>query len=209
MTYWTVPPMWAGKTVAVLASGPSMSAEVAAAVRHLPRIAVNTTYRLAPDAEVIYACDAQWWKQNPEALLSPVIKVCVEPLRNCRPAVHESINVLRNSGTRGFDPSPNQVRTLNNSGAQALQVAAHAKASTILLCGFDMRGGHWHGDHEPPLGNASAGKMAQWAESFRDLAHGLSALGVEVLNCTPGSALDCFPHVRLSDALAEHLEAAA
>lgn len=50
VTYWTVPQMWAGRTVAVMASGPSMSKDVADKVRaaRLPVIVVNNTYRLAP-----------------------------------------------------------------------------------------------------------------------------------------------------------------
>lgn len=195
---WVIPPMFAGRTVAVLASGPSMSQAVADRVRHLPRIAINSTYRLAPDADVIYASDSMWWLQHPDALGCPGIKATVEAVRDVAPNVPDVVRVLRNTGREGYDPHPGCVRTLLNSGGVGVQIAAHGKAARILLLGFDMRGGHWHGQHERPLGNPGAALFARWIALMRTLA---KALPVEVLNCTPDSALDCFPMVSLDDAL--------
>jgi len=50
-------PAWQGATVAVLASGPSLTQEVADSVKHLPRIAVRRAFRLAPDADLVLALD--------------------------------------------------------------------------------------------------------------------------------------------------------
>src|SRR6185436_8474475 len=113
MTYWTVPPMWKGRTVAVLASGPSMSQSVADSVRHLPRITVNTTYQLARDAEITYACDAVWWAKYPDALEGPGLKVAMEAVPGTHPPTPEAVKVLRNSGRTGFDPDPSALRTIN------------------------------------------------------------------------------------------------
>lgn len=202
MSYWTIPPMWAGRTVAVLASGPSMSQAVADRVRHLPRIAINDTYRLAIDAEVIYASDSMWWRMSPQALDCRGIKATVEAVRGIAPNVDDRVRVLRNSGREGFDPHPAHVRTLCNSGGTAIQIAVHAKAARILLLGFDMHGGHWHAPHERPLGNPGPASFRRWIAHLAGMAKALPA-GVEVLNCTPGSALTCFQVASLDDALAE------
>ena len=202
MSYWTVPPMWEGRTVAILASGPSMSPAVAAAVAHLPRIAINSTYRLAPDADVIYAADARWWNANPEAMSCPGILASIEHTPGKRSKeTPEAVRVLRYTGRSGFDPHPGCLRTQTNSGAQALQIAVHARAARVLLCGFDMRGGHWHGQHAPALGNPDAEAFAKFRSAFRNLASALAPTGVSIINCTPGSALDCFPREPLADAL--------
>ena len=195
---WIIPPLFAGQTVAVLASGQSMSQAVADRVRHLPRIAINTTYRLAPDADVIYASDSMWWLRHPDALECPGIKTTVEAVRGIAPNVPAAVKVLHNTGREGYDPNPGCVRTLLNSGGVGIQIAAHAKAARILLLGFDMRGGHWHGQHERPLGNPGVALFGRWIALMRTLAR---AIPVEVLNCTPDSALDCFPLVALDDAL--------
>lgn len=207
MNYWRVPRMWVGQTVAVLASGPSMSAAVAASVAHLPRIAVNSTYLLARDADVVYAGDLKWWQANPEALACRGIKCAIEPRPGVWPqAMPGSVVALRNTGRDGFDRDPGAARTYKNSGAVALQIAVKAGASRILLLGFDMRGGHWHPPHS--IGNPTAEMLARCVIAFRGLAKAIAPLGPAVLNCSPGSALDCFPRVSLADALETSPEAA-
>lgn len=181
MTYWTVPPMFAGRTVAVLASGPSMSQEAADRVQHLPRIVVNTTYRLAPDADLIYSSDGPWWKAHPDALECTGIKVSIEDLPGHRQDIDRRVLILRNSGRRGFDPNPDALRTHNNSGACAVQIAAHAKAARILLVGMDMDGDHWHGPHPDPLTNPTPHSMAEWRSDFRELTAILAGRGIDVV----------------------------
>ncbi len=194
---WTVPPMWEGRTVAVMASGPSMSQAVADRVAHLPRVVVNSTYRLAPDADVIYAGDAKWWNANQQALDCSGIKASVEIHPGIIPRdMPAGVCILRNGGRDGFDPNPGIVRTYANSGAVALQIAVHARAARVLLLGFDYRGEHWHGKHQRSLGNPSAEYLAKCVVRFRTLAKYLRA---EVLNCSPDSALDCFPKAILED----------
>lgn len=205
MSYWRVPQMWKGMTVAVLASGPSMSFGVADSVRHLRRVAVNTTYRLAPDADAVYGSDSSWWHANPSALACPGIKCCIEQKPGLPPNVPDGVVTLRNTGRIGFDPDPGCARTIDNSGAVAIQIAVHAGAARILLLGFDMRGGHWHHDHHGF--NPSVAYLQRCVVAFRTLARALPS-SVDVLNCTPDSALDCFPRVSLAEALSEHSEAA-
>ena len=54
--------MWRGQTVAILASGPSMSQAVADRVGEAKVcvVAVNTTVKLAPWADMLYAADDFW-----------------------------------------------------------------------------------------------------------------------------------------------------
>lgn len=197
--YWTVPTIWEGQTVAVMASGPSMSPAVAAAVSHLPRIVVNTTYRLAPDADIIYASDAKWWHANGPALRCPGLKVSIE---KCRGMIADNlpsdIMILRNTGREGYDHDPGAARTINNSGAVALQIAVKAGAARVLLFGFDMRGQHWHGPHDRRLGNPSKPFLQRCVIGFRSLARALPS-HVDVVNFSPTSALDCFRKASLED----------
>lgn len=195
---WDVPPMWQGQTVAVMASGSSMSQAAADCVQHLPRVTVNSTFRLARDADVIYAGDAKWWNANADALACPGIKAAIEIRPGIVPAdLPADVVVLRNTGRDGYDAAGG-MRTLDNSGAVALQIAVHARAARVLLLGFDYRGEHWHGPHAKALGNPDAPYLRKCVARFRALARGIP---VEVLNCSPDSALDCFPKVTIEDAL--------
>ncbi len=162
---------------------------------------MNTTYQLARDAEITYACDAVWWAKYPDALQGRGLKVAMEAVPGHHPHFPEAVKVLRNSGRTGFDPRPDFLRTINNGGAQAIQVAVHAGAARILLLGFDMRGEHWHGAHPKGLTNQKQSSLARWVILYRELATELAARGVSVINCTLGSALDCFPKEDLDDVL--------
>jgi hypothetical protein len=183
--------MWEGRTVAVLASGPSMSAKVADRVRAagLPTVVTNDTWRLAPWADVLYAADRSWWEHYwKEVEPLPALKVGCEP--GCK---LPGVNWMRDTGREGFDPNPSCIRTGGNSGYQAIHLAAHAGARYIVLCGFDMHGAHWHGRHPDPLRNAGPGMFDKWVPRFATLERELSARGVRVVNCTPGTALRYWP----------------
>lgn len=175
----------------MLASGPSMSPLVAAAVRaaDLPAVAVNTTHRLAPWAAVLFSSDATWWQHYAQtALAFPGLKVTTN---DCVP--FRDVLCLRPTGIEGFDPDPGCLRTGGNSGYQAIHLAAHAGAKRILLFGFDMAGSHWHPDHPAPLTNAPSGVYEIWRRRFETLVGPLQSGGIEVVNCAPQSALRCWP----------------
>lgn len=188
--------MWVGETVAVLASGFSMSRAVADEVHAagIPAIVTNNTFRLAPWASMLYAADEAWWRETPEARDFKGLKVSVGEIKG----------VLRliNSGTTGFDPDPRRVRTGGNSGFQAVHIAAQAGADRILLCGFNMGGDHWHPEHIPPLRATPQEVYQTWIQRLEELAMLLSKRGIEVINCTPGSAIKAIRASTLANALA-------
>lgn len=205
---WSVPLMWSGRTVAILASGPSMSQAVADAVRAagVPAIAINTTHRLAPWADLLYACDPEWWQHptNADAHRFRGVKVCLG-------GVVAGVHRLHIAGTLGVSTQPGCICTGGNSGYQALQVALHGGARRVLLCGFDMtaaRGGHWHGGHPAGLKNTMEETFVVWRRRFEAAAPFLAAAGLEVINCTPRSALTCFPKGTLESELARAVPAA-
>lgn len=193
---YRVPRMWEGETVAVLASGPSMSQAVADKVRAagIRAVVVNDTWRLAPWADMLYAADRRWWEANPEAATEFAGIKLVGQAGVFLPGVQ----VMMRSGTTGFDPHPQFVRTGNNSGYAAVHVTIHTGAARILLCGFDMHGTHWFGPHtKKGLRNPTQSSFAAWIGRFADLR----GRGAEILNCNPCSKLMAFPFVELDEAL--------
>lgn len=174
--------------MAVLASGPSMSREAADQFREVPCIVVNSTFRLAPWAWMLYAADRQWWAHpdNRDAMQFAGIKAtCEEPIKG--------VELLRQTGVTGFDPTPGCIRTGGNSGHQALHIAAQTGASRILLAGFDMKGRtHWHDEHAAPLRNTEPEHYPLWIQRFEVIAARLAKRGIDVVNVTPGSALKAF-----------------
>jgi hypothetical protein len=190
-TPWTVPSLWEGETVIVLASGPSMSEAVAAKAHGRPTIVVNDTFMLAPWADMLYAADAAWWRARPAALQFAGLKVTADAA--CE---FDEVLLLNNTGVEGFDPDPANVRTGGNSGYQAIHVAIHAGAKRILIAGMDMRPtGHFFGPHKRPLINTDPISYEWW----KNRMPALKGNGAEIINCSPNSAIQCFPFGDLSD----------
>lgn len=202
--------MWDGETVAILASGPSMNRDVP---RMLPAcvrtIAINRTIELAPDADMFFAADWTVWKGSAEL---PALKATLARFKGMKVAVFaggnkarasqmppDDVFMLKHTGTSGFDDDPSCIRTGENSGYMAMHIAAHAGARRLLLFGFDMRPGHWHGRYPKGFYNTAAEQYGRWIKLFATLAPELAKRGVEVFNCTPGSALEVFPFLALDD----------
>jgi hypothetical protein len=159
-------------------------------------VVVNNTVSLAPWADMLYAADAAWWKvHEKDAAAFQGLKV------TCSDVASADVLRLREGDREGFADTPDTVCTGGNSGYQAIHVAAHAGCTRILLCGFDMHGGHWHERHDPPLREHGEAIYARWVPRFNTLAPALAARGIEVINCTPGSALKLWPFVPLAQAL--------
>lgn len=71
----------------------------------------------------------------------------------------------------------------------------------MLLIGVDLGGKHCHPDHPEPLGNPNEDRFALFRRQFEKYAAAHIPAGVEVLNCSPVSTLECFPKVSLDEAL--------
>jgi hypothetical protein len=168
-------------------------------------IVINTTYQLAPWADVLWATDARWWRWHKGAPAFPGRKFSLA----VGGAVPKGVHLLRNDGITGLCLDPCGVRNGKNGGYAAINLALHLGARRVLLLGYDMQatGGrdHWHPDHPYTMPNP----YPAWRKYFATLVAPIAAAGVEVVNCSRVSALECFPRMALADALALDREAVA
>jgi hypothetical protein len=103
---------------------------------------------------------------------------------------------IRSENKPGLSRDPAVIHTGGNSGYQAINLMYHFGVSRIVLLGYDMNGGHWHGKHPRNLSNVH--DFSNWISRFRALS---ADLDIEVINCTPGTALDAFPTASLESVL--------
>ena len=205
---FTVEPIWAGCTAIVLCTGPSASLKQVRAIaraRLWPEskfrvIAVNDAIYGAWWADWHHACDWSWWAEHIQHVHTfPGIKTT---LAEDVPAPWVT-GYLENSGNEGFDPDPSRCRTGNNSGYQAIHIAAHAGAKRIVLVGMDMKMDAQGNSHN--FGEHRDGRKAHFATvmlpMFPTIVPALEERGIEVVNATPGSALTTFPMVDLDEEL--------
>jgi hypothetical protein len=215
-------PQWRGATVVCIATGPSITAQQINTVRaardagRVRVIAINDmglSYRLgadlqpsptAPWADVWYAADARFWEYHANFVPdSSSLRLCAEQWAVdaglCH--LHVKCHLAQDALTLAYVPG--HVLHGMHSGIQALQVALAAKVSRVLLLGYDC--------NAPASGHSNYfGRKAQeldkhthhydaWVAQYRALP--LPPWGA-VINCTPGSAIDCYPRATLAEALA-------
>jgi hypothetical protein len=186
-------PEWAGRTVVCIASGPSLTAEDCEIVRASghPVIVCNTTYQMARWADVLFACDARWWRHYHEDVTAtfPGRKLTVD-------------YVMEYLGVESLCASP-WFQRYGNTGACAVSFGIAGNPDRVVMLGYDCqrKNGevHWHGDH--PKGFTNGKSIALWPNIFRKVARQAEHAGVEVINASRVTALNCFERMELEDAL--------
>lgn len=200
-------PDWSGKAVVIVASGESAKeVDLNLARGRCPVVVVNNGFRLAPWADALYAADLKWWEVYRDAVEFPGIKIAasadaakkfgLRQIEFCDAAGSEEASVL-SLAEKG------KVARGGNSGFQAVNIAAQAGASKVILVGFDFCGSHWHGDHEGNLRNPRQFAMDRWAKTLDAQADILEAAGIDVINCSPDSRLTAYRKASFEMAMAE------
>ena len=187
----------------VIASGPSLTPEDVEYCRGMAKVyVVNDCHRLAPWADALYACDAEWWDFHAGAAEFPGEKYTI----NQEAAAKWKLNLIRHNWFEAFLAENNTIALGahgKNSGFQAMCLAAMHGHEKIILLGFDMghTGGksHWFGDHPSPL--IKNPDFKRWIRSFNAAAPIMRGQGFEVINASRASALDCFKKMDLESAL--------
>lgn len=164
-----------------------MSLKVAEMVQGKARaIAVSDSFRLAPWAEAVVSQDCAWWNVHHMRVeqACPQARKFAGPMCQRRGVERVEAGGLIASGT--------------NSGLLACHVAVKFFGATrLLLCGLDMHGSHFFGPHPAPLKNTSKFRFEIMIQQFQ----AWRPKGIEILNCTPGSAVHCYQMADLCDVL--------
>lgn len=149
----------------------------------------------------MYACDWRWWNHYISAVrqgFSGEWWTCSEQARD-----QYGLYWIRGAPGDGLHQDPDTILHGMNSGHQAINLACVFGATRILLLGYDCQhtGGksHWHGDHPRTLGNARC--VSSWAKGFKQQAIHARLRGIEIINCSRATALQCFPRSTITECL--------
>lgn len=192
-------PIWTGKTAFCIAGGQSLTQEQVDYTMHHKTIAVNDAYKLAPWADILYACDNQWWEWHKGVPDFEGYKLQHNNGKSikdhsCYKGPYPGVDSMISDGLSGFSDRTDRIRTGGNSGYQALHIAIQLGASTIILLGYDMHANegpsHWFGEH--PNGKQPDDRYTKWIKEFSALREEADRRDIEIINATPGSALKCF-----------------
>jgi hypothetical protein len=204
---------WRGECVAIVAGGPSANkVGVEKLQDRMHVVVINESYRLCPWAEILYSCDGKWWN---------VHQISVAKFKGLKLAwdIHPNVTHLgikkiqiaqvkqHNELVYRYDlllDEPGVVGSGGNSGFQVLNLVAQFGATGVALIGFDMSdagGIHWHGKHHTELLNPDPVRFGEWIRWLDKAAPKLKRSGVDVVNCSMVSKLNCFPKVSVDKML--------
>lgn len=196
-------------TIVCIAPGPSLTGEQCNKVRgRAPAIVVNNAYQLAPWAQWLYACDQTWWDVYAQDVQRRFKGECWTYAKQA--ARQHGLNRIEIAPPPqrfvGLSTTPGVIHGGWNSGYQAINLALHFGAKRIVLIGYDLRGSHFFGEYRHPTLARNERRFDKWIEAFETIDP--AKYGIEIINCTPASALRCFPTMDLDDGL-QGLPAAA
>lgn len=214
--YWRPARLWSGQTCVILGGGPSLTLpDLEYARARVDRVvAINNAYLIAPQADMFYFCDRRWWDWHCD---NPKFRAVRRRARAGRASlvtrenrdlaqIAPELRCLQDTGRWGYDPAPGCVRNGRNSGYQALHLAAQLGVSRAVLLGFDMQvapdgRAHWHAEHPVQVSPSVFRRL--FIRGYETLAAELGQRGVEVVNCSPSSALTAFPRRALRETLGD------
>ena len=170
-------------------------------------IAVNNSYLLGDWPDICHFGDWGWYKVHRERLASwPGLKVSHSPsFADPAKAKEGGVKYMpRDRAKRmGLSDNPGKLSWGFNTGSSAIDLAVHLGAKQVILLGFDMRNGrsgetHWHRGHGP---NRRPASYARFLQGFPVIAKDARRLGVEIINCSPGTSITEFPVANLKEIL--------
>jgi len=198
-----------------LGTGPSITREQVQQARDKgwALFACNDAIRLAPDAALLHACNYQWWDARWDSVKS---LPCEKWTTRKESSDKYGICWIAEVNRPGLSTDPNLLHNGHSSGYQLVGQAYRCGATRIVLLGYDLkfapdydgrnhRAGsaprHFFGEYESELQHWPSVKVQNGVHvELLDLYRSVAVQGlVEIVNCSPGSALDCFPKVDIVD----------
>lgn len=169
-------------------------------------VAINRSYEVLPEAQVLYFTDPDYWDRHKDAMRAhkgQMIKGDINP----KPLDDPDVIIYRLTRQLGLETKPGCLSHGSNSTYAATNlVTVHFGFRRVYLLGVDMKWGksgdkttsHWHNGHRRVDAESSYKTMIK---NWETIVAPLRERGVEVWNANPDSALHCFPKCTLDQAI--------
>ena len=221
MPWWTVSPEWKGERAYLIAGGPSVAAQNLELLRDHRVIAINSSWVRAPFADIVFFGDGRWWEaestcakrlhrglsppapQYGDSLLASGYAGRIVTCDSSARRFPDRLLRLRKLPPPGLSKDPTAVTMKRTSLTAAINLVVHLGVASIVILGLDGKAaadGSTHHYHRYVWDQ----NTGCWAEQRKDLVTLVKPLrdrGIEVVNASPGSAIDLWPIVQLGDYL--------
>lgn len=214
------------KTAVILATGPSLTLEVLAAAHEGQKrglwavFGMNHVWRDFKALDGFLACNPEYYEINWQRGLMNL--PCPKWTWDQKTASRFDINYIEGKWADGFSKDPKVLHYGHSSGFQLPQIAYHLGYRRLLLCGYDMKYApdydgknkrigssprHYFGEYKDAILNhwpsvkVKDGVHIELIEQFEKVKR--INPDVEIINCSPGSAMTCFEMATLTELLNE------
>lgn len=192
-------------TIVCVATGPTVTQRQVDIARTKGRLFVcNNAFMLAPDCELLYAVNPEWWGHY-----WPMVKdlPCEKWTTNPGAAEKFGLNWIAERNARGLSADPGYIHHGHGSGFSLVSLAHRAGARRIALLGYSLKYAPDYDGRSRKVGSSPRHFFGEYPEAMRhwpsvqvmggvhvelvDLYCSVREQGlVEVINCTPESALE-------------------
>jgi hypothetical protein len=201
-------PFWDDKPVAVIGGGPSLIDFDFEKLRGAHVLAVKGSIFDIPWADAGFGLDSSKYKEWRHKLANVQSRIYwavpEDQVAETGPPLAKNITFLKRLPGQSLSGDPSVIYGGSTSGFAALQICIHKRARTIVLFGFD-----YDGSSNAPPGIGQEKRRAQnaanwdmWAEHFRVYVPYCNEHGINVVNASPLSAIQCFQKVAQQDGVA-------
>jgi len=178
-------------------------------------IAINNSYMVLPDAQILYCTDPPWIKDHLTELQKFKGTIYQGVLNLNNPPKMEVVDKQWHlTGKEGLETKADSLKHGSNSSFAAINMAAvHLGFTKIYLLGIDMRWGkmgksntsHWHSNTRPHKRIDGEAVYFKMKEAYKTIKKPLLDMGVEVfnINSPQTTALDTFPIITVAEAFKE------
>ena len=202
-------------TVVCIGTGPSLTASQVEVARSkgFRLFVCNNAFKMALDAELLYAVNLAWWDYYAGEVRG---LRCAKWTTNREAADKYRLNWIAERNAPGLSTDPDVIHHGHGSGFSLVSMAHRMGAERIVLLGYDL---HYAPDYDGRARYAGStdrhffgeypASMQHWPSvhvregvhvQLLDLYQGVADQGlVDVVNCSPGSALECFPRMNIED----------
>jgi hypothetical protein len=194
----------------IIGTGPGLTKDQLSKVSHLKKFGCNNAIFATP-LDVFHACNIGWYDHY-----WPQIKdiSCDKWTWSRETADKYGINHIEGRWADGLSTDPGYIHLHHGAGPQLVNLAYHYGCRKMILIGWDMR---YHGKNNRYnyekrhfFGEYPA-ELQHWPQTGPDgeltgLIKEMETIkpadyGIEIINCTPGSAMKCFPEKSLDEVL--------
>jgi len=225
-----IEPVFAGETAVIIATGPSLTDEHLDLIKQHQAagncrvFTINNVYQRVPWTDIHLSCDGPWWHWYYPR--SKELRELSCPKYTWYPKLAKQFNINYIGGVEkhGLSTDPSIIHINHGSGPMCINLALHYGVKRVLLIGHDMKFApdyngqqqqagseprHYFQEYPKPLqhwpsvkvGLSKPGVLDGLIEAYDKMVPQLEALDMEVINCTPGSALTSFHMSTLEEEL--------